>query len=203
MSVILHTSSLYNNNLQCNINEKNSSVTNSQHIFSQLSYVICLSIIDGITELIPGIDQHIRCKWPNDVLIEAGKVSGFLITSLHHSPFITIGIGVNICDKSMLDAEFSTKSSYLRRYNNTIQYNHLAESILSSIKKYHSIRINHGFSHIRELWLQKAILLNKQINITHAGQNHTGIFKGVADDGAMVFQQGTQSRLIYSAEIFQ
>ena len=55
-----------------------------------------LAVLDLVDGLLPG---RARCKWPNDILVDGGKVAGILLESALRSDgrvdWVVLGIGVN------------------------------------------------------------------------------------------------------------
>ena len=64
---------------------------------AQLSFVAALALLDLVDGPLPGRG---RCKWPNDVLVEGGKVAGILLESAlgpgGRVDWVVLGIGVNL-----------------------------------------------------------------------------------------------------------
>ena len=60
---------------------------------AELSFVAGLAVFDALGSVgEPGHQVHL--KWPNDVLLNGGKVAGILLESI--GDFLAIGIGVNL-----------------------------------------------------------------------------------------------------------
>ncbi|MEE4154569.1 MAG: biotin--[acetyl-CoA-carboxylase] ligase [Erythrobacter sp.] len=58
-----------------------------------LSFVAALALHDVVFELLSSLVEP-KLKWPNDLLIEGGKVSGILLEMVGN--FVVLGIGVNL-----------------------------------------------------------------------------------------------------------
>lgn len=67
-----------------------------------LPFIVALAVRDTLIALGCHPEQ-IKCKWPNDVLVDERKISGILIESSASSgkkpDFIVIGIGINLTHK--------------------------------------------------------------------------------------------------------
>ena len=62
-----------------------------------LSAAVALAIFDTISEFLP--ENHVKIKWPNDLLVDGKKIAGILIeNSLRGSSLETsiVGVGLNI-----------------------------------------------------------------------------------------------------------
>jgi len=60
---------------------------------ASLSFVTALAVYDAVSELV-GERAVLALKWPNDVLLNSGKVSGILLEMVRGS--IIVGVGVNL-----------------------------------------------------------------------------------------------------------
>jgi BirA family transcriptional regulator, biotin operon repressor / biotin---[acetyl-CoA-carboxylase] ligase len=60
---------------------------------ASLSFVAALAVRDAVAELL-GEGRGLALKWPNDVLLDGGKLSGILLEMVRGS--IVVGIGVNL-----------------------------------------------------------------------------------------------------------
>lgn len=58
-----------------------------------LSFVAALAVHDAAAA-VPGLDGRLALKWPNDVLLDGGKLSGILLEMVRGQ--IVVGIGVNL-----------------------------------------------------------------------------------------------------------
>ncbi|MCX8507888.1 MAG: biotin--[acetyl-CoA-carboxylase] ligase, partial [Rhodobacteraceae bacterium] len=62
------------------------------------SFIAALALADSLADL-SGPRAHISLKWPNDVLLNGGKVAGILLESVGQGAglgHLVIGIGVNL-----------------------------------------------------------------------------------------------------------
>ncbi len=62
-----------------------------------LSLVVGLAVIYAIEDLLPSLQDHLRLKWPNDVMAQDRKLAGILCeaTSNRHATRVVIGVGLN------------------------------------------------------------------------------------------------------------
>lgn len=75
-----------------------------------LSFITALAVHDAVTEWIGSLGE-VSVKWPNDVLLDGGKVSGILLELV--GQHVVIGVGVNIAKApSLVDRETSAIGDY-------------------------------------------------------------------------------------------
>lgn len=73
----------------------------SKHLSSMtpLPFIVALALRDALIA-IGCHPEQVRCKWPNDVLVNDQKISGILIESstagVQNSGFVVIGVGLNL-----------------------------------------------------------------------------------------------------------
>ena len=62
---------------------------------AQLSFVTAVALAEALCDLLPD-GPAVRCKWPNDVLIDGAKVAGILLEAEGEGGWLVVGLGVNI-----------------------------------------------------------------------------------------------------------
>lgn len=146
--------------------------------------------------------SRLSLKWPNDVLLDGGKVAGILLESASGRvgiDWLAIGIGVNLAQapEDVRDAAFPPVAldiapdpeGFLTRLAG-----HYAteESILEQL----------GFEPIRKKWLRHAARLGEQITARRPEGDVTGRFVTVDEAGHLVLEiAGGQAR-IAAADIY-
>jgi BirA family biotin operon repressor/biotin-[acetyl-CoA-carboxylase] ligase len=145
-------------------------------------------------------------KWPNDVLWRDRKLAGVLIEmqgdALGPSAAV-IGIGLNVrlskalrgrIDRPAADLESACGVSLDRNAVLGLIQSHLA-GILEDFEE-------HGFAPLRGEWERHHAYQGQGIVLTlPTGQTEHGIARGVADDGALLFESGGALRPLHSGEI--
>ncbi|MEL6167995.1 MAG: biotin--[acetyl-CoA-carboxylase] ligase [Pseudomonadota bacterium] len=146
-------------------------------------------------------------KWPNDVLLNEGKVAGILLESAGSAvatDWLAIGFGVNLAQKPLgirdasfppvcladsLDGEIIPQGTFL-----THLANHYAteEDILTRL----------GFDKIRRTWLGRAARLGEIITAHTGREEVTGRFETVDEGGRLVLMTPDGPRAIPAADVF-
>lgn len=161
-------------------------------ILPQLSFVTALAVYDTIIYLAPAIlHKFIYLKWPNDVLIGAAtpaKISGILLEAIniHQRNYVIIGVGVNINHSPINIDQLTTN---FREAGILIKESEqLLDIFMINFSKYFSSWQQEGFSKIRQYWLDRAYMLNKNISVNDGNSKITGIFKDIDQSGAIRVQ---------------
>lgn len=148
--------------------------------------------------------NDLALKWPNDVLLKGGKLAGLLLELVEHEGrrSLILGVGVNIASAPVIEAyktarladympadKIPTQEGFL-----PILDKHLMEQLqtLSST----------GFAPIRLAWLDRAFGIGGQITVRLQRSEHTGIFEGIDENGALILREGTIVHHINSGDVF-
>jgi BirA family biotin operon repressor/biotin-[acetyl-CoA-carboxylase] ligase len=68
-------------------------------LLAERQFFLSMSISNALFDFISGIAQPVHLKWPNDILLQKGKVAGILIENAllnQHMLTSVVGIGMNI-----------------------------------------------------------------------------------------------------------
>lgn len=169
---------------------------------SQLTFVTSLAVRDTIEKFLKYSD--IKCKWPNDVLVEGKKISGILLETYSNShegnPFIIIGIGINIehhPEVALYEATHINEHS-----DNNFCYADLFFILTEKIAHWLNIWHNEGFNMIRQEWMKHSMGLGKTITVRLPKQELVGRFVDLDSDGALKLDINGEIKLIHSGDIF-
>lgn len=164
----------------------------------QMTFVVGLSLLEAVKELSPRI--NVCLKWPNDVLVEGGKVSGILLEKAAGN-YLVVGVGVNIVAAppgdnilypavSLKDAGVITdRTAFLQVFVRAYDRN---------LARWES----EGFAPIRENWLQYAKNLGAGITVNMEKERKTGKFAGVDENGILLLETPAGIEKIYAGDIF-
>ncbi|WP_274379277.1 biotin--[acetyl-CoA-carboxylase] ligase [Rhodophyticola sp. CCM32] len=153
-------------------------------------------------------DQAISLKWPNDVLLNGGKVAGILLEShgagrgLSH---LVIGIGVNLAaapDPSDVEPRATPPVSLKADTGIEITPEPFLTLLASAFARIEAQFITYGFAPIRTEWLAHAARLGEAITARTAQDEITGVFDTVDETGNLVLETPKGRRAIPAAEIY-
>ncbi len=144
---------------------------------------------------------RLSTKWPNDVLLDGGKVAGILLESASTGDavdWLAIGVGVNLAAApDMPGASFPPVA--LQDGPDPLTFlGHLAghyateEAILDRL----------GFAPIREKWLRSAARLGEVITARTGKEEITGRFETVDEAGRLVLETPDGRREIPAADVY-
>lgn len=172
-----------------------------------LSFVASLALHDALSALI-GPTARLALKWPNDVLLNGGKLSGILLESVGPGTQVSalaIGIGVNLAscpDAAGLDPDALLPVSLQQETGLRLAPEELLDRLAPAFEHRLLQMRDHGFAVIRQAWLARAARLGGTI-IARTGQTRTeGRFDGIDDSGALILTTTRGRVLIPAADIY-
>ena len=150
-------------------------------------------------------DDLVRCKWPNDILINHKKASGILIESSAGSSgyldHVIIGVGMNLLH-SPTDAAFKA-TSFFEETKKAVDVRDALQLLAHNMKK----RLDHWvvgqFEPIRQEWTEKAWGLGETREIRTAKGTFEGKLLGLDSHGGIkISVPSGEEQIIYAADIF-
>lgn len=182
-------------NLMCNIvfTPKNPVDT-----WSEYSLVMALAISDVVAYY---TDTSVHIKWPNDILVQGAKISGFLMENIHaqsDGSKLSIGIGVNI-QQSPLIEDYATCA--LHHFNTTATPKDVLSMIVLRFQDWLKSYDKHGIHSIVAIWKSRIWGIGQNIRVRKPTETLYGVFVDVSDSGNLILgtDQGTQ--FISSGEV--
>ncbi|SES94468.1 biotin--[acetyl-CoA-carboxylase] ligase [Oceanicella actignis] len=170
-----------------------------------LSFAACLAVAELLDAHAPG--GRVALKWPNDALLDGGKVAGVLLESEGAGPrldWLAIGVGVNLAAHPQLppEARGAFPPTSLRAAGAMAPRPEEALEILAAAFARRAARMaREGFAPIREEWLARAARLGQTIEARLPGRVLRGVFEDVDGEGALVLRTGDGPVRIAAAEV--
>ena len=161
---------------------------------AELGFVAALAVAD----MVPN-GRATRVKWPNDVLVDGGKVAGILpessIGADGRAEHVILGIGVNIGFAPVLPD---------MRYPGAA-LGGTAEAALEALTAALARRLaqwrREGFPAIRTEWLAKAGPIGQEVDVRLGEELVRGRFAGMDGDGALLLDTASGPRRIVAGEL--
>ena len=154
----------------------------------QFSFVAALALHDALTELALALGARLTLKWPNDLLLDGGKVAGILVEgeTLADGRFAAvIGIGVNC-------ASHPADTSYPATDLAEAGIEAAPEAVFECLSRAMSRRLaqwdgGKNFAAIRNDWLAHTACLGEPI-LLRAPADIEGVFAGVDEHGRLLLR---------------
>lgn len=171
------------------------------------SFAAALALRDACVTL-TGLPQSFTLKWPNDVLLNGGKLAGILLESAGlgtNTPVLCIGIGVNLIaapDPSLVEPGATPPVSLLAETGLRLT----PEAFLDALAPAYAVREEafqtQGFAPLRAAWLAHAARLGEVITARTGTLSREGIFDTVDARGNLILRSATETLAIPAAEVF-
>ncbi len=167
------------------------------------SFVASLALNDAFVAA-TGRVESFALKWPNDVLLNGGKVAGILLerTGMGH---LSIGIGVNLAD-APATAEVEPGAVAPVSLQGETGVLLTPESFLNLLAPayahWEAQFTTYGFEPIRTAWLARAARLGEVIRARTVSDEWTGTFETVDETGQLVLLTAKSRVAIPAADVF-
>ncbi|MEM9795104.1 MAG: biotin--[acetyl-CoA-carboxylase] ligase [Pseudomonadota bacterium] len=165
------------------------------------SFVASLALHDALTAM--GV-AGLSLKWPNDVLLEGGKLAGILLESPKDN-LLVLGIGINlIAAPEAADLETGALSavSLLKATGLRVTPEEMLDALAPAFATREAQLVTHGFAPIRTAWLDRAARLGDRITARLMNDTITGVFETVDAEGHLVLRTEGGRRSLPAADVY-
>lgn len=171
------------------------------------SFVAALALRDALGAVM-GRPEGLALKWPNDVLLNGGKVAGILLESVGQGARIDrliIGVGVNLAsapDPATLAPDAVRPVSLLGETGVAIVPEDFLTHLAHGFARWEQGFATYGFGPIRTAWLRDAARIGQIVTARTTRDAVTGTFVDVDMEGHLVLETPTGRQIIAAADIF-
>lgn len=168
-----------------------------------LSFAAALAVADLVGAAAP--QAPVALKWPNDVLVEGGKISGILLESEGQGDrlsWLAIGIGVNLVAAPPADPEAAHEPTCLADHVDPPTPDRALTTLAARFARWRARFDAEGFEPLRAAWLARAARLGEPIEARLPSETLRGTFADLDADGALVLHTASGLRRIAAADVF-
>lgn len=171
------------------------------------SFVASLALYDAFVAA-TGRAEGFTLKWPNDVLLNGGKLAGILLESAGSAAglsYFAIGIGVNLAQApspDQVEPQALRPVSLLSETGAEVIPEEFLDLLAPAYARYEAQFTTYGFAPIRTAWLDRAAKLGEVIIARTARDEFTGTFETVDEAGNLVLTTAKSRHAIPAAEVF-
>ncbi|SFQ94807.1 biotin--[acetyl-CoA-carboxylase] ligase [Poseidonocella sedimentorum] len=166
------------------------------------SFVASLALHDALVAAC-GRAAAITLKWPNDVMLNDGKVAGILLEGL--GTRLAIGIGVNLAQAPSLEeveAGALRPVSLAEETGVCLEPEAFLERLAAAYAAREESFAAYGFGPTRAAWIARAARLGEQITARTARAEYRGRFDTVDEQGQLVLSTPEGRVRIAAADVF-
>ena len=157
---------------------------------ASLPLVAALAVHGAIARTLPDPDTSLKIKWPNDVLLNGGKVSGILLESgiaPDGRRAVVIGCGVNVTHAPQQAMYATATLRDVGAVNSADEFfAYLCQSMAMELARWDEGR---NMAETRDLWLRHATGLGKEIIVNMPNASIEGIFRDLDDTGCLILEK--------------
>lgn len=171
------------------------------------SFVTSLALFDALVS-VTGRVESFALKWPNDVLLNGGKLAGILLESAGidaGTGHVIIGIGVNLlAAPGAGDVEDGALRpvSVLSETGLDVGQEAFLDHLAAAYATWEHQFVTFGFTPVREAWLARAARLGEVITARTGKTEITGTFETVDERGQLVLKTRQGRQAIPAADVF-
>jgi BirA family transcriptional regulator, biotin operon repressor / biotin---[acetyl-CoA-carboxylase] ligase len=166
------------------------------------SFVAALALFDALAR-VTGLPATLSLKWPNDVLLNGGKVAGILLEG--SGAQLVIGFGVNLVAGPTPDSIESgavPPASVLAETGLRVEPARMLDALAPAFAAWEARLTAEGFAPLRSAWLSRAAHLGQPIRARTMTADHHGTFAGIDASGALILRTGQGDLAIPAADVF-
>lgn len=171
------------------------------------SFAAALAVRDALAA-VTGLAAGLTLKWPNDVLLNGGKVAGILLESQAAGAQVShlaIGIGVNLIaapDLALLEAGALPAVTVLAEAGLQVGPEAFLDHLAPAYAHWEAVFATQGFAPLRREWLSHAARLGEVIRARTGTTSREGRFETIDEAGALILQMAGGVVAIPAAEVF-
>lgn len=172
------------------------------------SFAAALALREALVGL-TGLAQAFTLKWPNDVLLNGGKVAGILLESAGapggRIAHLVIGLGVNLIaapDPALIEPGATPPVTLLAETGLRITPETLLAHLAPAYAGWEARFQAQGFAPLRTAWLAHAARLGETITARTGTAMHQGRFETLDSSGALILATPQGRLTIPAAEVF-
>ncbi len=152
---------------------------------------------------VTGDEGPFALKWPNDVLLNGGKVAGILLETI--GDHLAIGIGVNLAHAPGVDqveAGALRPVSVIGETGISVSPAAFLDALASEYAELETQFLTFGFAPIRNAWLAHAARLGEEIVARTMRDETRGVFEDVDENGSLILRTPKGRVPITAADVF-
>lgn len=168
------------------------------------SFVAAVALYDALKVYVPA--QSLAHKWPNDVLLDGGKVAGILLETVLKGTDIDrllIGIGVNLGPAPHIEdrTDFAPKG-----LGDVLAIPPTATDFLPilahAFQTHETAFRTEGFTPIKAAWMSHATRLGQTITARTGQGEYMGRFEGIDNNGSLLILTAQGPKSISAADVY-
>ncbi len=167
------------------------------------SFIASIALYDALVS-VTGQPALFALKWPNDVLLNGGKLAGILLEGLPNGG-LAIGVGVNLAsapNAAQVEARALPPVSLYDAVGTKIAPLDFLTIFATAYALREAQFADFGFAPIRHAWMAHAARIKERITVRLPNQELHGIFQDIDVDGQLILLTDQGPRKIAAGDVF-
>ena len=152
---------------------------------AELAFIAAVAAHDMARAIAPAHD--VRCKWPNDLLVDGRKIAGILAEAAARpngdTDFVVLGCGINVAHHPAESRWPATSFAALGAGAST---GDVLLTLADALARWMTIWRNDGFDAIRAAWSQRSFELGRPMALDLGQSKVAGGFAGIDSSGGLL-----------------
>jgi BirA family transcriptional regulator, biotin operon repressor / biotin---[acetyl-CoA-carboxylase] ligase len=169
---------------------------------AQLGFVAAVALAETLVASLP-VEREVRCKWPNDVLVDGAKIAGILPEAESAGRTVAalvLGIGVNLAS---FPDDLPYPATSVAAAGGTPSVEDLLEGLAIAIERWYRRWQAEGFGPLRQRWLDFVFGLGEPIEVRLETTTLRGRFAALDASGALDLELAEGGhRLVTAGDVF-
>ena len=162
------------------------------------SILAAVALTEAITRLLPN-PTLLRVKWPNDLLLDGGKLAGILLEAgFAAEPWLVAGFGVNL---AAAPEGLGRQTACLADVTRAPSPEEFARDLLAALLRWRGRYEREGFGPVRDAWLAIAHRPGDLLIVGQGDGRIEGRFRGIGDDAALLLDGADGPIMIAAGEV--
>jgi BirA family biotin operon repressor/biotin-[acetyl-CoA-carboxylase] ligase len=171
-------------------------------VAAQRSFAAALALQDALAPLAPAARWAL--KWPNDVLLNGGKLAGILLEGLPDGA-LAVGIGVNLAQAPQageVEPGALRPVSLAQETGALVGPAAFLSALATAYAPWEDQLTTQGFPPLKNAWLARAARLGEAVTVRLPTETLEGRFETLDDSGRLVLATPRGPRAIAAGDVF-
>lgn len=166
------------------------------------SFIASLALREAFVA-VTGLETAFALKWPNDVLLNGGKVAGILLETVGEN--LVIGIGVNLAHAptaAQVEQGAVTPVSLRGETGLSVMPEAFLDALAAAYARFERQFTTYGFAPIRSAWLSHAARIGEVVTARTMRDETIGVFEDVDTSGNLILNTAKGRVAITAADVY-
>jgi BirA family biotin operon repressor/biotin-[acetyl-CoA-carboxylase] ligase len=162
---------------------------------TELSFLTALAVADTVDTLLPK-QTRATLKWPNDVLVDGGKIAGILLEQVEGATIVGVGLNVLFAPHNA-----AYKTTTIAASGGIASVDTARDLLLARLREHLGVWQADGFEPIRTTWMARAHPIGAPLRVAMGNHIAEGTFAGLDHDGALLLKTDDGLKRVMAGDV--